>query len=65
MNIQKECEKALDAGISIRYLANKMNRDPTTLSKWLRGERNISTEVQADLILALREIKNQWNDIQV
>ena len=65
MDIQKECKKALNAGISIRYLANKMNRDPTTLSKWLRGERNISTEVQSDLIQALFELKNQWDNILI
>lgn len=63
MDIRKECEKALNAGISIRFLANRMKRDPSTISKWLQGERNISPKVQEDLIDALLSLKNQWLDI--
>jgi len=63
MDIREECEKALNAGISIRFLANRMKRDPSTISKWLQGERNISPKVQKDLIDALLGLKNQWLDI--
>jgi len=63
MDIKEECEKALNAGISIRFLANKMKRDPSTISKWLQGERNISSKVQEDLIDTLLNLKNQWLDI--
>lgn len=63
MDIKEECEKALNAGISIRFLANKMKRDPSTISKWLQGERNISSKVQEDLIDALLNLKNQWLNI--
>lgn len=65
MNILKECQKALDTGISISYLAQKMQRNPSTLSRWLKGERNISTEIQNELIKVLRELKEQWNSIEV
>ena len=63
MNLEEECHKALKLGISIRFLAEKMNRDPTTLSKWLRGERNISDDIKNDLIRVLQELKEQWNNI--
>lgn len=65
MDIEKECKKALDLGVSIRFLANKINRDHTTLTKWLRGERNISIEIQNELAAALRELKEKWNEIEV
>ena len=63
LNLEEECRKALNLGISIRFLADKMHRDPTTLSKWLRGERNISDDIKNDLILVLQELKEQWNNI--
>ena len=65
MDLQKEVQKALDLGISMRFLASKIDRDHTTLSKWLRGERNISDEVKQDIIRALQELKEEWNNIQV
>ena len=65
MNLLKECQKVLNLGVSIRFLARKIGRDHTTLSKWLQGERNISTEVEQELIATLKELKAQWNDIQV
>lgn len=65
MDIKKECQKALNLGISIRFLASKINRDHTTLTKWLHGERNISIEIQNELIVTLRELKEKWNEIEV
>lgn len=65
MDLREECQKAIDAGISIRFLARKIDYDNSTLSKWLRGEKNISNRIQDKLILALQELKEQWEDIQV
>ena len=42
MDLREECQKVIDAGIPIRFLARKIDYDNSTLSKWLRGERNIS-----------------------
>ena len=65
MNLREECQKAINTGIPIRFLARKINYDNSTLSKWLRGEKNISDGIQNKLILALQDLKRQWNDIQV
>ncbi len=65
MDLREECQKVIDAGIPIRFLARKIDYDNSTLSKWLRGERNISDKVQNKLILALQDLKKQWDDIQV
>ena len=65
LDIKEECRKALNLGISIRFLADQMGRDHTTLNKWLRGERNISEEVKKDLVQALQDLKEQWNHIEV
>lgn len=65
MNLREECQKAIDSGMSMRFLARKIGHDHSTLSKWLHGERNISDKIQNKLILALQDLKKQWNDIQV
>lgn len=65
MDLREECQKAIDAGISIRFLARKIDYDNSTLSKWLRGEKNISDRIQDKLVLALQDLKKQWNNIEV
>ena len=65
MDLREECQKAINAGISIRYLARKIEYDNSTLSKWLRGEKNISEKIQNKLILTLQELKEQWEKIRV
>jgi len=65
MDLREECQKAINAGIPIRYLARKIEYDNSTLSKWLRGERNISEKIQNKLVLTLQELKEQWEDIRV
>ena len=65
MDLREECQKAIDTGISIRFLARKIDYDNSTLSKWLRGEKNISNEVKDKLILVLQDLKEQWNHIEV
>lgn len=65
MDLREECQKAIDAGIPIRFLARKIDYDNSTLSKWLRGEKNISNRIQDKLILALQDLKEQWNNIEV
>ena len=65
MDLKEECQKAVNTGIPIRFLARKIEYDHSTLSKWLRGQRNISDEVQNKLILVLQELKEQWENIQI
>lgn len=63
MDIKNICQEALKLGISIRFLAKRINRDHTTLSKWLRGERELSEEIQHELINTLRELRDSWDNI--
>ena len=65
MDIRKECQKAVDAGTTAAVIARKINKDPSTLNKWLRGTRNVSDEVKTDVARALLEIKSEWENIMV
>lgn len=63
MDVKNICQEALKLGISIRFLARRIDRHPATISKWLRGERELSEEIQHELINTLRELRDSWNSI--
>ena len=63
MNIKEEFQKAINTGLPISVIAKKINKDPSTLNKWLHGKRNISLEIENAIYNALLEIKEQWKNI--
>lgn len=65
MDIREECLKAIETGLPKAVLAKKINRDPSTLYKWLNGSRKISKEVEAEITSQLQIIKQQWENINV
>ena len=46
MNIKNELQKAINTGLPISVVAKKINKDPSTLNKWLHGTRNVSSEIE-------------------
>ena len=42
MTIKEELQYFSDNGMSISYVAKKMDVNPSTLSKWLKGEKGIT-----------------------
>lgn len=63
MNIKEEFQKAINTGLPISVVAKKINKDPSTLNKWLHGKRNISSEIELEIYNTLLEIKEQWKNI--
>lgn len=63
MNIKNELQKAIDTGLPISVVAKKINKDPSTLNKWLHGTRNVSLEIENAVYLVLLDIKHQWEVI--
>lgn len=52
-------------GISYTYISRLIMRDHTTVTKWLKGERNISETIQNELVHAIKEIKEKIMDIDI
>lgn len=63
MNIKEELQKAINTGLPISVIAKKIGKDPSTLSKWLHGTRNVSNEIEIAVYNILLEIKEQWKNI--
>jgi len=63
MDIRIEFQKAIDTGLPISFVAKKINKDPSTLNKWLHGTRKVSKEIEDAVEQVLLEIKQKWADI--
>lgn len=63
MDVRQELQKAIKLGISISFIARKINKDPSTLNKWLHGTKNVSSEVEKAVQKTLIELKEAWMNI--
>lgn len=63
MDIRYEFKKAIDAGLPISFVAKKINKDPSTLNKWLHGTRKVSKEIEDAVEIVLLEVKEKWQHI--
>lgn len=63
MDVRQELQKAIKLGVSISFIARKINKDPSTLNKWLHGTKNVSSEVETAVQKTLIELKEAWMNI--
>ena len=63
MSIKEKLQFFANNGMSVSYIARKINVNPATLSKWLRGEKGITHKNEALLLEALQNITNSFNQI--
>lgn len=56
MNTKEKLQYFADHGMSVSYVAEKMNVDPSTLTKWLKGQKGITHKNEERVELTLKEI---------
>lgn len=56
MNIKEKLQFFIDNGMSISYVAEKMGVNYSTLSKWLKGQKNISRKNEELAFITLQNI---------
>lgn len=56
MNIKEKLQFFIDNGLSISYIAKKMGVNYSTLSKWLKGQKNISRKNEELVLITLQNI---------
>jgi len=56
MTIKEKLQLCVDNGIPISFIARRMDVDPSTLSKWLRGEKGITHKNENKVLSTLQEI---------
>lgn len=60
MTIKEKLQFFSDNGMSVSFIARKINVNPSTLSKWLRDEKGITHKNETLLLNALQEITNNF-----
>lgn len=56
MNIKEKLQFFVDNGMSISYIAERMRVNYSTLSKWLKGQKNISRKNEELVSITLQNI---------
>lgn len=63
MTIKEKLSFCVDHGMAIKYIAERMKVDPSTLSKWLKGQKGITHKNEDLLELTLQQIINEMREI--
>ena len=63
MTIKEKLSLFVENGIPISFIAKQMRVDPSTLSKWLRGEKGITHKNEDKVLFTLQEIVKKYNEI--
>ena len=62
MTVKEKLLFCVEHGMAIKYIANRMEVDPSTLSKWLNGQKGITHKNEDLLDLTLQQIINEMQD---
>ncbi len=62
MTIKEKLSFCVEHGMAIKYVAGRMAVDPSTLSKWLRGQKGITHKNEDLLELTLKQIINEMQE---
>ena len=59
MTIKEKLQFFVNHGMAIKYIAERIKIDPSTLSKWLKGQKGITHKNEELLNLTLKEIAKE------
>ena len=63
MSIKEKLLFCVEHGMAIKYIAERMGVDPSTLSKWLHNQKGISTKNEEKMLFTLQNIVEQFQQI--
>ena len=63
MSTKEKLQFFIDNGMSISYIAEKMKVNYSTISKWLKGQKNISRKNEELVLLTLQKIAELFQQI--
>lgn len=63
MSIKEKLQFFYNNGMSISYIAKRMEVNPSTLTKWLNGQKGITHKNEEKVILTLQKILEEFQDI--
>lgn len=59
ISVKEKLEFFVQHGMAIKYIAERMEVDPSTLSKWLSGAKGITHKNEDKLNLTLQQIAKE------
>ena len=62
MTVKEKLLFCVEHGMTIKYIAERMTVDPSTLSKWLHEQKGITHKNENLLELTLKEIVSEMQD---
>lgn len=65
MDILEAIQKVHELGYPIATIAKQINRDPSTLNKWIKGTRNVSEDIEEAVRNEIRRLKEEWLNIDI
>lgn len=65
MTLKEALNAVAETGYPLATFAKNIGRDPATLYKWLRRDKNISEQVQNEIREELLRLKAEWDKIEV
>ena len=63
MEIKNIIQKIIKFGIPIHVIARRVNKDGSTIGKWIRGQTNISIELEQELYNLAIKMNKEWQNI--
>lgn len=64
MTLREQCLFLIEeVGLKPATIAHKIHRDPSTIQKWLSGERKISKSVENEIRIFLKKVQKIWAQI--
>jgi len=60
MELKEKINKIIAFGIPISVIAKKVNKDHSTIGKWLRGQSQISNKLEQELNMILEDMNKEW-----
>ena len=63
MEVKKIITRMIDFGIPISVVAKGVEKDHSTISKWLKGKTEISYRLEKELEDFIEQKKGEWNNI--
>lgn len=63
MTIKEKLLFFSEHGVSITYIAKRMGVNPSTLTKWLNGQKGITHKNEEKIILTLKDLLKDFQNI--
>ena len=66
MNLCEILKEIQECGTSIAFIAKQINKDPSTISKWMRGtSKYLSQDTEEEIKKELRRIQMIWKELEI